>query len=708
MNVEILKEYLVKLGVQVDTSAFDKMKGLLNDLEKAMGKNALSIGMQMTKGAGLAAGALAVIDTAIIKNIQNIAKADMEYQLLAQKMFLNVDAAKAFKIATDTLGHSLPEIAWNAELKHKYFVLVKDIEDLKVPQEAKDMFKQVRDIGFEFDRMKMLAGRAVEFIAFNILKLNKGEARTLADYLKNLNENIKKNLPEWSRKVAEFLQPVIQLSTSLFKFISGGWTKFSEGMKLIFEWLDKIWTKMSSWQKQSVVLFGLLSPIFLKGSPILMGLALFADALLLIDDYMHFKDGKESMDALIIVWSVFEKIINGTKMAIVETMIAWDHWIHRGEKDYFPKQWLPNKQTGVMELRSPSWSEDIASYEAYEAERTKQELVDREKKLQANKAQNALLRGIPGIKDPAVIEAIKKASQATGVKPIVIGAIMNSESGGDQKAKSPKGAIGAMQLMPGTAEILKVNPYDLDENVKGGTQYFKDMFMRYKDQDKALAAYNMGPAALDKLLKAHPNDWKSYLSPETSKYVKDINAYLGTSSSDQSGVKVTIPTGVPSSDQSGVKNVKPVGVRTSFPVISPSSKKDPVEVWLRSNVPWLKEKGWDDNYTEESNKLAKEPNKLVKETNKLTKETNNWAVAQVKKTEQYAKQTYYNFSHLNKLSSWVGEESAASFKKKWGMDTKPEGNTTIIVNTPSTDPHEHGRIIKRYLKDENDKKAATN
>jgi soluble lytic murein transglycosylase-like protein len=80
--------------------------------------------------------------------------------------------------------------------------------------------------------------------------------------------------------------------------------------------------------------------------------------------------------------------------------------------------------------------------------------------------------------------------------------VMNAESGFQPDALSPKGAIGLMQLMPGTARELGVNPNNPKENAEGGTQYLRDLLAKYEgDPDQvllALAAYNAGPAAVDK------------------------------------------------------------------------------------------------------------------------------------------------------------------------------------------------------------------
>ena len=83
-----------------------------------------------------------------------------------------------------------------------------------------------------------------------------------------------------------------------------------------------------------------------------------------------------------------------------------------------------------------------------------------------------------------------------------VAGVMRAESGFNPTAVSPKGAIGLMQLMPDTARDLGVDPKNPSQNADAGTRYLRDLLARYEDQpnqvELALAAYNAGPAAVDK------------------------------------------------------------------------------------------------------------------------------------------------------------------------------------------------------------------
>ena len=85
------------------------------------------------------------------------------------------------------------------------------------------------------------------------------------------------------------------------------------------------------------------------------------------------------------------------------------------------------------------------------------------------------------------------------VQPALVKAVIAAESNFDANAVSHKGAQGLMQLMPETSVSLGVeDPFQPTQNVRGGTLYLRKMLDRYGDMERALAAYNAGPSAVDR------------------------------------------------------------------------------------------------------------------------------------------------------------------------------------------------------------------
>jgi len=120
---------------------------------------------------------------------------------------------------------------------------------------------------------------------------------------------------------------------------------------------------------------------------------------------------------------------------------------------------------------------------------------------------------------PTAEELVELAAANNGLRPEFVRSVAAVESAYQTRAVSPKGAIGLMQLMPGTAADLGVDPHDPSQNADAGARYLKQLLLRYKDTNDpvrlALAAYNAGPGAVDKYGNIPPYR-------ETQQYVKKV------------------------------------------------------------------------------------------------------------------------------------------------------------------------------------------
>lgn len=95
-------------------------------------------------------------------------------------------------------------------------------------------------------------------------------------------------------------------------------------------------------------------------------------------------------------------------------------------------------------------------------------------------------------------DLVVEFARAQGIRPDLVRAVIQVESGYNPNARSPKGAMGLMQLMPSTAAALGVTrPYDPEQNIRAGVTYLRRLLERYDNNEElALAAYNAGPEAV--------------------------------------------------------------------------------------------------------------------------------------------------------------------------------------------------------------------
>jgi soluble lytic murein transglycosylase-like protein len=114
---------------------------------------------------------------------------------------------------------------------------------------------------------------------------------------------------------------------------------------------------------------------------------------------------------------------------------------------------------------------------------------------------------------------IRLAARRHNVPAALVKAVIAAESSFDPSAVSPKGAMGLMQLMPGTADDMGVDePFHDEQNVHGGTRYLRWLFDRYGDWLRTVAAYNAGPEAVERYGGVPPYR-------ETREYVQRVLSY---------------------------------------------------------------------------------------------------------------------------------------------------------------------------------------
>ncbi|WP_315762591.1 lytic transglycosylase domain-containing protein [Bradyrhizobium sp. SZCCHNS2005] len=144
--------------------------------------------------------------------------------------------------------------------------------------------------------------------------------------------------------------------------------------------------------------------------------------------------------------------------------------------------------------------------------------------------------------DPSA-DFVEQAARRFGVPVRSIRAVIDGESAGNVRARSPKGAMGLMQIMPETWSELRLryelgnDPYDPHDNILAGTAYLRELRDRYGSPG-FLAAYNAGPARYEEHLAGRP------LPAETQIYLQKLVPIIGGDFAGSSAVASLRPSGV--------------------------------------------------------------------------------------------------------------------------------------------------------------------
>lgn len=636
--MDVIKEYLVSLGFQVDNNEFNRAIRAINDLGQTVQSQASKMAKDFSAASVTMVGALVSVAVAATNMVTQVANADMEYQKLALHMYTTKETAKELKTVLDTMGESMEDIAWIPELRQQYMALMGQAKQMNTPGDAEGQLKSVRGVIFEFRRMKLEATYALQWISYYLLKYLSGPFGDFRTKLKEFNDWIVKSMPEWTNKLARWLAMIFNLLKSVGQFIG-----------VLFNTIKDIFTSLPGSIKLFVAALGLMMAPFSAMFVAVGGI------LILLEDFFGYMEGRRSSKTLAPMWkrlleiidmfkssslktsikdfftdidtriqdtwellkrlwrefdnsklgedtlktltSAFKALESVLKTILTVTGLIWDKFtdlfgflIDDGvinlaiellddllktitdifyliadlsdedrkfwEADRFnsptAKLWKAIKDIISDSIRNVvilgKAVVGVVDVLALAAQGRMMEAAARAKKMFADiSAEGAKLHGLGIIRDLAggskasasssgggadVDQAISAASQQYGVPEDMIRRVIQQESGFQEGIISEAGAIGYMQLMPGTAEALGVDPYSGSENIMGGTKYLAQQYARFGSWEKALAAYNAGPGAVEKYGGVPPY-------AETQNYVKNImsgyggaGVSIGTNASD--------------------------------------------------------------------------------------------------------------------------------------------------------------------------------
>lgn len=277
--LDVIKEYLVGLGFSTDLGSFNQAKGKLDEMNKSVTSFATTTVKQLSTASAAYASFIVAANVGIAKFISGMAKADLENEKFARKMWMNKEAAVAYKDSLSALGANIEDLYLSPELMQRYQQLRQQAGQMNAPAEYGNQMKQIRDITFEFQRMKLEATAAMRWIAYYLFKYLEKPINNLKKSLKTLNDNITKTMPQWTQKVAQVLSWFVRLGEAAIF-----------GFGKVKDLLDSLSPATKTAGAAIAGFLGLLSM-----GPIGWLIVGLTTLLLLLDDYKTYQEGGKSL-----------------------------------------------------------------------------------------------------------------------------------------------------------------------------------------------------------------------------------------------------------------------------------------------------------------------------------------------------------------------------------------------------------------------------
>lgn len=280
----ILEEYLVRIGAEVDKDAFAGAAQAISKLSGMLGK----LGTILKYG-GIFVG-LAKVTEAVIDNIKAVASADLEYQKLAQSMWVTKDTAKTLSVVLKTMGASQEDVAWVPELREQFFRLRQEMAELSTPADADGQLAWIREIGYDVQSLQLKLKMFKEWVVYYLIKELQPYIKEFQEFIRWLNDKFGKSLPALARKVASVLASVVRVTMSLVK-----------ALKWLFEGIYNFIDALPSKTKALVAVFAVVGAAIMAGPFGLMMMAI-GTALIMLEDFFGYLEGRESSETLKPLW----------------------------------------------------------------------------------------------------------------------------------------------------------------------------------------------------------------------------------------------------------------------------------------------------------------------------------------------------------------------------------------------------------------------
>ena len=281
---ETLKEYLVKIGWNVDELGFNVANKKINDFRSAIVNGGQGMAASFTKAG------LVIFDTihTVVKSMWGLADAtataDLKVETFARRMWTTEQNARSLTTALDVLGMSYDDLFFATPEQYNRFLQLNTLgKQLEAPAELDETLQKIRDIQFEISKTKMIFQYATRWVMYYLGEYLGADIDTVKEKLKSFNEMAMKYLPVVTQKIAYVLSVFYRLGKTVVEVLAAiGRTAVGSFGDLEVSGLRTIATLAAAFMA-------------LRTGPVGMFLLALGAILLLLEDFMVWQKGGKSL-----------------------------------------------------------------------------------------------------------------------------------------------------------------------------------------------------------------------------------------------------------------------------------------------------------------------------------------------------------------------------------------------------------------------------
>jgi len=489
----ILKSYLMSIGFKIDEVGYKKFK----NLEEESDKHIKELGERLEKFATIAASSAGVLTASVLRISDRLTQLYYSSQLAgtsARNLQAFKSAAEQVGVSAEVAQQSVQALSMalyqNPQLGAllRGFNINPDQDKVQVLMELLDKLSAMP--AWQATQIANMFGLDPQ--TFRMLEMHRDELHKFVAQYQELNKETDKQ-SEASRRFNQHLKDLENRFNKLWETIS---TRLLPIGEEVITWLDDVIDGLQAADKAtdgwSSKILGVVSAL---GS-VVGGMAFFKSVL----GMLGIGGAAEATAGAGAAAAIGSAATATSILAAIPAEIASGYYLKKAY-DYYnatgaDRENIHKRRLQLLKEQGRLAPEDLPEY-------------------------NRLFGGGGG-GSGVVQDTIDKFAAKYGVSTALMHALAHEEHGVDKQGRSrisPKGAIGMFQLMPKTAEMLKVDPFNMEANIEGGIHYFADLLKHFGGNEiLALAAYNAGEGKVDQYGGIPP-------FKETQNYVSDILKY---------------------------------------------------------------------------------------------------------------------------------------------------------------------------------------